>query len=174
MFLGEEKGLGRVMQFVQLETKSSFSPTPSGKATWPEPRNTFRKTNVKGRNQGHPSLLSPGCSSRPHSMATCQADRQAATWEHPFPLPLGKQKNFPVFGEYFRNSNERDLFLLLAHGAEKGLLSSWVRENTGTPERSAFPRLGTPPGLQQHVHITCTASGPAHRVPTPDSSPLED
>lgn len=74
--------------------------------------------------------------------------QRAATWEplweHPFPLPLGKQKNFPVFGEYFRHSNEKDLFLLLAHGAEKGLLSSWVRENTGTPERSAFLRLASP------------------------------
>eukprot|EP00069_Balaena_mysticetus_P004928 bmy_04532T0 len=46
--------------------------------------------------------------------------------------------------KYFRNSNERDLFLLSAPGAEKGLLSSWVRESMGTPERSAFLRLTIP------------------------------
>lgn len=123
---------------VQLEIRSSFSPTPSGKATWPEARNTFRKTHVNGRDHGHSSLLPPGCSSRPRSTATCQADRRAATWEplweYPFLLPLGKQKNFSVFGEYLRNSNEKDVFLLLACGAEKGPLSSWVRENTGTQE----------------------------------------
>lgn len=50
-----------------------------------------------------------------------------------------------VFGEYFRNSNERELVQpLLAHGAEKGLLSSWVTENTGTPEGSALLRLAAP------------------------------
>lgn len=48
------------MQFVPLEIKSSFSPAPSGKVTWREPRNAFRKKNVKGRDRGHPSLLSLG------------------------------------------------------------------------------------------------------------------
>lgn len=81
-----KKGLGRSMRFVQSETKSSFSPTPSGKVTWPEPRNTFRKTNVKGSDTGHPSLLSPGCSSRPGSTATSRADgRTGRRWtgSHP-------------------------------------------------------------------------------------------
>lgn len=82
-------------------------------------------------------------------MAVCPAGRWTDSrpeplWEHPLPLPLGKQKNFSVFGEYFRNSNGRDSFLLLAHGAKKGLLSSWVTENTGTPDRPALPRLATP------------------------------
>ena len=54
----KKKGLGRSMQFVPSEIKSSFSPTPSGKVTWRAPRNTFRKTNVKGRDRGRPSLLS--------------------------------------------------------------------------------------------------------------------
>lgn len=165
MFLGKKKkgGLGRSMRFIQSETKSSFSPIPSGNAIWPEPRNTFRKTNVKGRARGHRPLLSMGCSSRPRSTATHQAagaggqtgSHREPLWEHPFLLPLGKQKNFSAFGEYFRNSNERDLFLLLAHGAEKWLLSYWVRENTGTPERRDFlrrvtPRCAAPPPY--HVH----------------------
>jgi hypothetical protein len=54
------KGLGRVTQFVHLETKSCFSPIPSGKGAWPDPRNTSRKTNVKGRDRDCPPLLSFG------------------------------------------------------------------------------------------------------------------
>lgn len=107
----------------------------------------FQENKCEGERQGPPSLPMPGCSSRPHSTATCQADGQPpqeTLWENPIPLPLGKQKNFSVFGEYFRNSSERDLFLLSAPGAEKGLLSSWVRENMGTPERSAFLRAAAP------------------------------
>lgn len=188
MFLGEKKGLGRSMRFVQSETKSSFSPTPSGKATWPEPRNTFRKTNVKGRDQRRPSLLPLGCSSRPHATATHQAEgagrqrtaTQEPRWEHPFLLPLGKQKNFSIFGEYFRNSNERDLFLLLAHGAEKGLLSSWVWQNTGTPERLTFLRLAAPrprpahPGWSSRSISHAQPAALAPRGAHPTSPRLED
>lgn len=53
----------------------SLQLTPSGKATWPEPRNTFRKTNVKGRDRGQ-SLLSrpqaalPGLAQQPRARRT--------------------------------------------------------------------------------------------------------
>lgn len=57
------------------EISSSFSPSPSGKATWPEPRTAFRKANVKG--SGRATLLScprllphPGLAPQPRARRT--------------------------------------------------------------------------------------------------------
>lgn len=147
----KKKGLGRSMQFVPPEIKSSFSPTPSGKVTWRAPRNTFRKTNVKGRDRGPPfspvpSAALPGLAQQQRAK---RMDRRTGShpWNQPGNIQSRCSRAIRIFLslEYFRNSNERDLFPLSAPGAAKGFLSPWVRENMGTPERSAFLRLGTAP-----------------------------
>lgn len=83
----KKKGLGRSMQFVPPEIKSSFSPTPSGKVTWRAPRNTFRKTNVKGRDRGPPfspvpSAALPGLAQQQRAK---RMDRR--TGSHPWNQP---------------------------------------------------------------------------------------
>lgn len=94
-------------------------------------------------------------------------------WEYPFLLPLGKQKNFSVFGEYLRNSNEKDVFLLLAYGAEKGpCLPGSGR--TQAPRKVSLPEAATPQVCSSTSIITCTAGRPAHWAPIPDSPHMED
>lgn len=161
----KKKGLGDPRDLSPSETKSSFSPTPSGKAIWPEPRNTFRKTNVKGETGA--ALLScpwaalPGLTPQRRGRRADRQPPREPLGETPFPPPLGKQKNFSVFGEYSRNSSEKDLFLLSAHGAERGLLSSSVGETMGTPARSTFLRMATPPPVTaapRPCHPQCPAA----------------
>lgn len=90
------------------------------------------------------TLLSRPWAALPGFTQQPQARQRWPPPREPFPRPLGKQ-NFSVFGEYFRNSDEKDLLLLSAPGAERGLLSSSVGEIMGTPERSAFLRMTGPP-----------------------------
>lgn len=90
------------------------------------------------------TLLSRPWAALPGFIQQPQARQRWPPSREPFPLPLSKQ-NFSVFGEYFRNSDEKDWLLLSAPGAERGLLSSSVGETMGTPERSAFLRMTGPP-----------------------------
>lgn len=78
---------GDQKQFLSPEIKSSFSPTPSGKVTWRAPRNTFRKTNVKGRDRGPPfspvpSAALPGLAQQQRAK---RMDRR--TGSHPWNQP---------------------------------------------------------------------------------------
>lgn len=168
------------MRFVQSEAKSSFSPTSLWEGNLARAKKHFQENKCEGeRPRPPPPLLSVGCSSRPRSTATRQADgaggQRAATRNHcgNIPLPLGKQNNFSAFGEYFRNSNERDLFLLWAHGAEKWLFVLLGQGEHGDTRKARLPEAGHPPapGLQFHLHISCTASRPPAPLGTHSHQP---
>lgn len=69
----------------------------------------FQKNKCEGERPGPPLAPVPdaplGLSQQPSAWRTGQMDRQPPQeplWENLFLPPLGKQKNFSVFGEYFR------------------------------------------------------------------------
>lgn len=119
--LGESvQGLGGCTQSVQPET-SSFSPSPSGKVTWSEPR-TLSGIRCEPASRGH-RLSCPGAA---HDTAKHQVpggrrtgSRPGPALEKSIPAATEQSETFSVFGEYSKNSNER-LCLLLVPGAETG------------------------------------------------------
>lgn len=148
MFLGGKKGLGRSTRFVPIGDQKQFLSNSLWEGVLARAKKQFQENQCEGGDRGHPSPPSLGCSSRPHPAATCQADGAGGqTGSHHGSHSRGHWANrrISVFGDYFRNSDEKDSFLLSAHGAERGLLSSSVRETVGTPERSAFLRMTSPP-----------------------------
>nr|KAF6382709.1 hypothetical protein mPipKuh1_009045 [Pipistrellus kuhlii] len=143
---------------VRSEIRSRFSPTPSEKATWPEPRKHFQENKCE---KGGPGSLSspapraalPGLASQPRAWRT---DGQPL-WEYPCLLPLGTQKNFSVFGGYLRNSSERK-----KKKEKKMCFPSWrvglKRDpclpgsgRTQAPGKVRLPEAATLPGTQLHV-----------------------
>lgn len=124
---------------------------PSGKATWREPRNTFRKTNVKGRDRGHPLLSCPwaalpGPAQQPHARRTGQADsgQPPGTTVGTSHCLWANRIIFLPLENILETPMKETCFSCGLMGLKSGFLSSWVRENTGTPGRQDFLRLVTP------------------------------
>lgn len=125
----------------------------------------FQKNKCKGERQGPPLAPVPdaplGLSQQPSAWRTGQMDRQPPQeplWENLFPPPLGKQKNFSVFGEYFRNSNERHRFSCRLMGL-KGAFVLLGQGERGDVRKVSLPEDAAP-GSAAPGTITRTARRP--------------
>lgn len=166
MFWGEKKRAWAIHVICPLGDQKQFLSNSLWEGDLAGAKKHFQENKCEGKRQGPPfspipGVALPGLAQQPRARRTggqTGSRPREPLWENPIPLPLGKQKNLSVFGDYFRNSNERDLLLLSAPGAEKELLSSWV----GDARKVSLPEDGRPPnprpGLQLHVHVTCTAA----------------
>lgn len=151
----KKKGLGRSTRFVPIGDQKQFLSNSLWEGDVARAKKHFQENQCEGRD-GPPFSPVPGLlfqASLNSQAPGRRGGRAHAQPQEPFPLPLGRQKNFSVFGEYFRISVEKDVFLLSAHGTERALLPSSVRETVGTPERSAFLWMTGPPRLQRLVPI---------------------
>lgn len=117
--------------------------------TWPEPRNTFRKTNVKGRDRGHPSLPSREllfqASLNSHVPGGRAGRRTAAPGNHSGKIQSrchwANRRIFPSLETILETPMKETCFSCQLLGLKR----NFCPPGLGTPERSAFLRMAGPP-----------------------------
>lgn len=162
---GQTKGLGRSVRFVQLETRRHFSATPSGKATWPEPRNTFRKTNVKGRDQAPPAPPRPQAAPPGRTQWPCaqQTDGRTAARNHSGNIPSrcrwANRRIFLSLENILETPTEETRFSCWLTGLKRDSCLPGSRRTQGP--RTGQPSRGwLPPGSAVQVRGGARSDGP--------------